>query len=272
MPQVIANGYASHYEADDFTDPWKKAETIWIQHGFGRSSRFWYHWVPPLAGSYRIFRRDLRGHGQSADPGADYRWSVDDLLADMKGFLDQLGLEQVHYVGESLGGILGVAFATRWPERFKSMTLCATPTAIRPPIRQLFAVGHKDWATAIGALGSGGWVKALMERGGIRGANPAHIDWIIAEWSKTPAHVLQGLCRIVPDVDITPLLSQVKVPTLVLAPTRSQITPLSEQVMMRDTIPNARIAVIEGASHEIYVDDPEACVAALRKFMTTVKS
>jgi hypothetical protein len=40
-----------HYEVDDFTDPWKPAETLWIQHGFGRSSRFWYHWVPPLAGS-----------------------------------------------------------------------------------------------------------------------------------------------------------------------------------------------------------------------------
>src|SRR5271163_4186606 len=235
MPQVIANGYASHYEADDSTDPWKKAETIWIQHGFGRSSRFWYHWVPPLARDYRVLRRDLRGHGQSADPGTDYKWSVDDLLADMKGFLDQLGLERVHYVGESLGGILGVAFAARWPERFKSLTLCATPTAIRPPIQEMFAVGHKDWPTAIGTLGSGGWVKALMERGGaISGANPAHIEWIVAEWSKTPAHVLQGLSRIVPSVDITPLLPQMKAPALLLAPAESPVTPLTEQVMMRD--------------------------------------
>jgi hypothetical protein len=49
--KVKANNYQMHYEVDDFTDPWKPAETLWIQHGFGRSSRFWYHWVPPLAGS-----------------------------------------------------------------------------------------------------------------------------------------------------------------------------------------------------------------------------
>jgi len=149
MPKVKANNYEMHYEVDDFTDPWKHAETLWIQHGFGRSSRFWYHWVPPLAAHYRVLRRDMRGHGQSADPGPNYVWSVDDLLNDMKGFLDALGLDRVHYVGESLGGILGVAFAARCPERFKTMTLCSTPPAIFPPIQKMFAVGYENWEMAL---------------------------------------------------------------------------------------------------------------------------
>ena len=268
MPKVTANNYEMFYEVDDFTDPWKQTtETVWIQHGFGRSSRFWYHWVPPLAGQYRVLRRDMRGHGQSADPGADYQWSMDDLLNDMKGFLDALGLAQVHYIGESVGGILGVAFAVRWPERVKSLTLCATPPAIHPHIQKMFAVGHKDWYTALGALGPDGWVKALMEQGGgIGTADPAHIEWILKEWAKTPTHVLQGLCRLVPSVNITPLLPQVEVPTLVLAPARSPLTPLTEQVMLRDSIPGARIAVIEGHGHEIYLDKPDDCIAAIRSF------
>lgn len=49
-----------------------------------------------------------------------------------------------------------------------------------------------------------------------------------------------------------PLLRQVKVPTLILVPTRSPITPLSDQLTMPRLIPNARIAVIEGPGHEIY--------------------
>lgn len=274
MPKVKANNYEMHYEVDDYTDPWKTGtETVWIQHGFGRSSRFWYHWVPLLARHYRVLRRDMRGHGQSADPGSNYVWSVEDLLNDMEGFLDALGLDRVHYVGESVGGILGVAFAARWPERFKSLTLCATPTAIRPPIQKLFAVGYEDWPTALGTLGSGGWVKALMEQGGgLAGANPAHLDWVIKEWSKTPTHVLQGLCRLVPSVDITPLLPQVKVPTLVLAPAHSPITPLTEQVLIRDSIPGARIVVIDGRGHEIYVDDPEGCTSAAMKFWRSLSA
>jgi pimeloyl-ACP methyl ester carboxylesterase len=269
MPRIIANNYEMHYEADDFTDPWRAAETVWIQHGFGRSSRFWYHWVPRLAGRYRVLRRDMRGHGQSADPGPTYLWSVEDLLADMKGFLDEIWINRVHYIGESLGGILGVAFAARWPERFASLVLCATPTAIRPEIQRMFAVGHESWDDALAKLGPCGWVKALMEQGGAIGrANPAHLEWIVREWSKTPNHVLQGLCRLVPSVNISLLLPQVRVPTLLLAPARSPITPLTEQVMMRDSIPGAHLAVIEGRGHEIYVDDPDACLTAVEKFLS----
>ena len=274
MPTVKANNYEMYYEVDDFTDPWKSSETIWIQHGFGRSSQFWRHWVPPLAGEYRVLRRDMRGHGQSADPGADYVWSVDDLLNDMKGFLDALGLDQVHYVGESVGGILGIAFAARWPERFKSLTLCATPTAIRPHIQRMFAVGHEDWYTALGKLGARGWAKALMEQGGGLGVgkvNQAKIDWILDEWGQTRTHVLQGLCRLVPSVDVEPILSQVKVPTLVLAPARSPLLPLTEQVMIRDTIPGAKIVVIDGHGHEIYLDRAAECIAALLSFLHSLK-
>lgn len=272
MPTVKANNYEMYYEVNDFTDPWKPAETIWIQHGFGRSLQFWYHWVPPLAGKFRVLRRDMRGHGQSADPGANYTWSVDDLLNDMKGFLDALGLDKVHYVGESVGGILGIAFATKWPERFKSLTLCATPTAIRPHIQRMFAVGHEDWHTALGKLGAAGWAKALMEQGGGLGSvNSAKIDWILKEWGKTRTHVLQGLCRLVPSVDVAPLLAQVKVPTLVLAPERSPLTPLTEQVMIRDSIPGARIAVINAHGHEIYIDGVDACIHELLSFIQSLQ-
>jgi hypothetical protein len=51
-------------------------------------------------------RHDMRGHGQSANPGSDHKWSAEELLLDMKGFLDALGLEQMHYLGESIGGTL----------------------------------------------------------------------------------------------------------------------------------------------------------------------
>ncbi len=274
MPTVKANNYEMYYEINDFTDPWKSAEPLWIQHGFGRSLQFWYHWVPPLAGKYRVLRRDMRGHGQSADPGVNYVWSVDDLLNDMKGFLDALGIDKIHYVGESVGGILGIAFAVRWPERLKSLTLCATPTAIHPHIQERFAVGHKDWYTALGTLGPAGWVKALMEQGGgvaVGEAKSPRLEWILKEWGKTPTHVLQGLCRLVPSVNITPLLPQVKVPTLVLAPESSPLTPLTEQIMIRDSIPGARIAVIAGHGHEIYLDNAEGCIAALFSFLRSLK-
>jgi pimeloyl-ACP methyl ester carboxylesterase len=116
----------------------------------------------------------MRGHGQSADPGPEHKWSAEELLLDMKGFLDALGLEKVHYLGESIGGTLGIAFAVRWPERLKSLTLVSAPTSIPPRVQKLFALGYEDWPTALGKLGSGGWARTLMESGGgLTGGNPS---------------------------------------------------------------------------------------------------
>ena len=117
-----------YYALDDYTDPWvTDTETVWLQHGVGRSSKFWYHWVPALARHYRVLRRDMRGHGQSADPGPNHQWSIDELITDMRDFMDAVGLQQVHYVGESIGGILGVAFAALF------VTKLISPPALDSP-------------------------------------------------------------------------------------------------------------------------------------------
>ena len=72
-------------------------------------------------------------------------------------------------------------------------------------------------------------------------------------------------------MDVEPLLSQVSVPTLVLAPANSPLTPLSEQLMICTGIPGARMAVIEGSGHEIYVDASQDCIDAMLKFIRSLR-
>jgi len=271
MPTVSANQCQMYYEVDDFTDPWiTDKETVWLQHGVGRSTRFWYHWVPPLARHYQVIRRDMRGHGQSADPGPDHRWSLDELVTDMHAFMDALGLQQVHYVGESIGGILGVLFATRWPERLKSLTICNSPTTIRPAGTRALSGEQGNLHKLLASEGSIGWGRLMIERKIISGHSPEHTEWVLKEWAKTPAHVLQGITKTLDGADTAPLLPQVSVPTLVLAPANSPITPLTDQLSMRTGIPNARIAIVEGPGHEIYVDRPEECLSALQNFLESL--
>ena len=271
MPEVNVNDLSIHYEMDDFTSPWQESETIWIQHGFGRSGRFWFHWVPPLCGSYRVLRVDMRGHGRSGDPPDDHRWTVDELLGDIRGVSEALELGPVHYVGESVGGILGIAFAARWPELFKSLTLVATPLSIRPEVQRIFAVGEKDWPTAMEKLGGDGWIRGLLDAGATHtDRREAKDEWLLAEWARNRPRMLANLARLAATVNVEPLLPEVGVPTLILAPARSPIAPLDEQARMRRTIPNAQIVTVEGSWHEIYFDDPEACLSALLKFLRSV--
>ena len=271
MPTVTANNCDMYYEIDDHTDPWKTGtETVWLQHGVGRSTKFWYHWVPALARHYRVLRRDMRGHGQSADPGPNHLWSIQELITDMRDFMDAIDLQQVHYVGESIGGILGVAFAVRWPERLKSLTICNSPIMIRPAGEKALSGPHGNLKNALAQSGSRGWGRLLIEQKILSGKNPAHIDWVLNEWAKTPTHVLQGITRTLDGADTTPLLPQITVPTLILAPARSPITPLSDQLTMRALIPHARITVVEGPGHEVYVDESEECLTALLKFLRSL--
>ena len=68
MPELRRAGKPTlHYALDDYTDPWRHAPYLLLQHGYGRSGRFWYSWVPYLGRFYKIVRPDLRGLGQSHD-------------------------------------------------------------------------------------------------------------------------------------------------------------------------------------------------------------
>ena len=75
----------------DYTDPWRNAPYLILQHGLGRSGRFWYSWVPYLARFYKVVRTDMRGLGQSsADWDLDKGFTMDDLIDDLIAVIDDL--------------------------------------------------------------------------------------------------------------------------------------------------------------------------------------
>ena len=268
MPEIRINGYVTYYEDDDFTAPWRSRQTILIQHGFGRNSQFWRHWVPMLAGDYRVIRRDLRGHGGSGDPGPGNPWSLDGLVRDLSGFCDALGLEDVHLLGESTGGMLSIGFAATHPARLRSLTLCATPRTIGPAAQRLFSFGRESWQSALMEMGSEGWARELLSRPGtFPSADPAQIEWAIRQFGRASAISLAAYSRVISTTDITSLLPEVKVPVLILAPTRSAATSIDEQNSIAAALPQSEIVQIDGAGHEIYIDRAAECVATLRGFL-----
>ena len=268
MPEIRINGYATYYEDDDFTDPWKPRQTILIQHGFGRNSQFWRRWVPMLAGDYRVIRRDLRGHGGSGDPGTSYPWSFAGLVRDLGAFCDALQLEDVHLLGESTGGMLAVGFAATHPARLRSVTLCATPKTIGPAAQKFFSFGRESWQSALMEMGSEGWARQLLSRPGtFPSSDPAQIEWAIRQFGRASAASLAGYSTVISTTNITPLLPEVKMPTLILAPTRSAATSIDEEESIAAALPQSEIVQIDGAGHEIYIDRSEKCVTAMRDFL-----
>src|SRR5512141_2229343 len=118
MPKLRRAGKPTlHYALDDFTDPWRDAPHLILQHGYGRSGRFWYSWVPYLSRYYKVVRPDARGLGRSA-AGFDLATgiTVESVTGDLVALVTALGGGPVHFCGESMGGILGIALAALHPE------------------------------------------------------------------------------------------------------------------------------------------------------------
>ncbi len=163
MPTLpIEQDLELYYEDDNFTDPWRSAPAMLLQHGFSRHAGFWYNWVPLLGREFRILRPDMRGMGCSTMPAERYEPSLLTFASDVRRLLDHLGIDRVVFVGESFGGIIGQQFAHAYPERTRALVLCNTPCRLpHGELRQRFSAGG-DWDAALGQ-GVGTWSSATID-------------------------------------------------------------------------------------------------------------
>ncbi|NOK06137.1 MULTISPECIES: alpha/beta fold hydrolase [unclassified Myxococcus] len=116
---VDAEGLALHVRQRPAPD----APAVLFLHGWLDHSHSFDALIPHLPPTWRLVLLDFRGMGRSAHvgPGATYQFS--DYALDVEATLDGLGLDAVHLVGHSLGGIVSQAYAAARPGRVKSVTL-----------------------------------------------------------------------------------------------------------------------------------------------------
>jgi 3-oxoadipate enol-lactonase len=250
MPLMRVGETDLYYRDETFADPWTSHDTVMLQHGFGRSGNMYHGWVPHLSRDYRVIRMDLRGTGESPHHGTDIQFTLNGFISDFIGLMDALNIERIHYVGESLGSILGVALAATHPERIKSLTLVSPIIRARPERTvALNSVGYPSWAEALQALGMNEWWLQSRKVSGELTGNPMKDNWFAQECARTPLDVAQALLRFVPTISAEPMLEHVRAPTLVLSPGVSRHTDAEEQQAIVKAIPNARQVVYPDAKH-----------------------
>src|SRR5215204_7030118 len=98
----------------------QNAPVVCFTHSLNSDGGMWTEQlVPLLAAGYRVLRLDMRGHGGSSAVAGDY--TMDALAADVKGALDVLGIKKIHYIGLSIGGMIGQGFALANPAYLLSL-------------------------------------------------------------------------------------------------------------------------------------------------------
>jgi 3-oxoadipate enol-lactonase len=257
-----------HYRLDDFTDPWKNAGTIVLQHGFGRSSQFWYSWVPYLSRFYKVLRIDLRGMGQSPvdfDPASGI--TLEGHIADVLAVIDELGLDSVHYCGESYGGIIGMALAATHPSRVRTLNLVSAPVNLNPKHQETFAMGYASREEALRTMGVEKWAAATNDTTRFPpGTDDGLRAWYAAEMGKNDVEVLCGLYRLLRNASARDFLPKIQAPVLGLYPTGGPITTGEQEAQLREGIRNLRIVHLPVQFHSILTLLPAACATHVLHF------
>lgn len=263
------NGVDLAYELLDFTDPWRtdEPETVLLHHGYSRNKSFWTHWVPLLAGHFRLLRFDERGCGASSKPKEAGAYTVAELTRDAIGLMDRLAIDKVHWVGESSGGIVGMSAALDHPGRLRSLTMMNTPFRRPKEATSAYTLGEPDFASAIRKYGVGGFCRQTIDYRIDRSKAPSEmVEWYIAEMDKTEPHIAIAYNAELGRGDLWPRLPEVRVPILMLT-SQSKLAKEDEMEAMRERLPDARLVAIEGYGHGIHLIAAERCVKEMLAFL-----
>jgi 3-oxoadipate enol-lactonase len=226
-------------------------------------------WEPQMAafGDFRILRFDTRGHGASAAPAGDYTLEL--LADDLKALLDALSIRSCHFVGLSMGGMIGQQFALRHPGRFASMTLADTTSRYPAEARAVW----DERLALVRSRGMDAIVPSTLERWftpAFREREPATVAHIGQLIRTTPVAGYAGCAVGISRINLTARLGSIDCPALVVVGDSDMGTPrpMAEEIVR--ALPGSRLQVIEQAAHLSNVEQPVEFNRVLRQFLTTL--
>jgi 3-oxoadipate enol-lactonase len=239
-----------------------KAPVIVFAHALGSDRSIWEHQVEALRASYRVVRVDLRAHGASPVPPGPY--SIEAMAMDVLRVADVAGIRRFRYCGISLGGLVGLWLAARRPDRIAALVAANTASKIGT------AEGWRARSVAVAEQGLGPLADAIPARWvspAFATENPARLDRLRRAFVNTDPRGYVACCQAIGETDLTPILSSIRAPTLVVGGRLDISTPVSDAESLHSRIEGSSLVVLEGAAHLSNLDQAELFTAVVAHFL-----
>jgi 3-oxoadipate enol-lactonase len=240
----------------DLTGP-ENGPVVAITHSLASDGGSWAEQVPALLqAGFRVLRLDMRGHGGSDPVAGDY--TMRELAGDVAAALDALGFPRVHYIGLSIGGMIGQAFALDHGNRLISALWCDTLPASPP--------GAVDvWGPRMRTVRAANSLEPIADASMDRYLSPAFQKKNPGRWKQlrntvvgtTPQGYL-GCSAAILDFDFVARLPSLRLPVLVVCGEEDAGTPASENRRLAGLVPGARYEELAGMRHFPNVEAPDA--------------
>jgi DNA-binding SARP family transcriptional activator/alpha-beta hydrolase superfamily lysophospholipase len=230
----------------------------WMSHlEYEWESPIWRHVLDALGKDHTCIRFDQRACGLSDWDVEDF--SFDAFVSDLETVVDALSLERFSLLGISQGCAISIAYAVRHPERVSHLVLYggfASGSYYRNP-------SEKEQAEAMMTLIRHGWGKdnpafrQMFTSRFVPEGTHEQMEWF-NELQRVSASAENAarLREAVSYIEVTALLPQVSVPTLILHCRGDAVIPFNEGRRMAATIPDAQFVSLEGNNHLILEHEP----------------
>jgi pimeloyl-ACP methyl ester carboxylesterase len=240
---------------------------LFLIHGIGASRHSWDGLVKALRHKFRCIHYDLRGHGLSPVPHPPY--SLDDLVEDLEALRAELGIAKAHFAGHSLGGMIGPAYARRYPDRVLSLGLFSTA-----------AFRTEEDARRVKAV-----VAAMREKGIAPVLEALKDRWFTPEFLVTRPDIVSRRLQQVIDSDpevflsvfdiyagteMAPWIGEVKAPSLVLTGENDGGCPPRLNVLIVKAMPKAELVVLPVLRHAILLEAADKVAKPMLEFLEKV--
>jgi len=257
---IKANGIQMNYELSGK----EGAPVVVLSHSLGSSIAMWDPQVKPLEAHFRVLRYDTRGHGGSDAPESAYTLEL--LGTDAVALLDALEIDRVHWVGLSMGGMIGQFVALHHADRLRSLALCDTAAIMPEEVQPI-------WQERIDTVRRNG-MQALVQptlerwfRPSFLSQNPPEVEIIQRHFLETPVEGYIGCSEAIRKLNYLDQLSAIQMPTLIMVGKDDPATPVAASEAMHDAIQDSRMVVISNAAHLSNVEQADAFNRALLDFL-----
>ncbi len=262
IPQARINGSMFYYEVHGQGRP-----LIMIM-GLGRGVEGWQSQIPDLSRYYQVIVFDHRGIGRT--PGRDGPVTIESMTEDVLGLLDTLHIERAHVVGKSMGGYVAQELAITHPERVDRLVLASTS----PGAYTLDTPFLMSWVARVLPAASQRFIFQLMLPFLFRDStfeDPAMVKLavdIISGRNRPEANqVLASQLVACAAHSTRGRLHRISSPTLVLVGAEDFFVPFSLAREPADSIPCARLMVLDGGGHNLNEDIPGEFNRAVVEFL-----
>jgi pimeloyl-ACP methyl ester carboxylesterase len=190
--------------------------------------------IPTLARKHQIIGVEMQGHGRTADTGREI--TPAGLASDILGLLDELGIQQTHVFGHSMGAAVTLEFGVNHPDRVRS--LVAASASVRPDglHEDLTDPAKQATSTRMPTPQEFAELQRAYQR---LSPHPDHFDQFLAMLSQSDADTRGWSDQ---------QLAGISAPTLLVLGDRD-FTTIEHGALMLQLIPESQLAVLPGTTH-----------------------